>query len=201
MGNVVHAIYGDGEEIVYLTAFADKMKVYAAKTLGFSGHPRDLISAMNDYKARGVVSHGITGSDDWHEVNGRDFLVNVGQSARAQFGEDFWVNQVLPRPVTYDENNPDAPAAAAMINYGNVQEMYPDVACLVITDVRMDNEAERIKRLGGVVWEVQRPGVESDGSPTEQQLTGIYVDHIIHNDGSLSDLERKVEDALGRTLV
>lgn len=68
-----------------------------------------------------------------------------------------------------------------------------------ITDVRFENEAEIIKKLGGEVWRVERPGLPASGDlhPSETSLDSYqHFDHVIVNDGTLDDLYRKVSAAL-----
>jgi hypothetical protein len=73
---------------------------------------------------------------------------------------------------------------------------------VVISDVRFLNEADAIRRRGGFLWRVIRPGAGLEGeaakhvSETElQDEDGLY-DEIIHNDGTLEDLAAKAADAL-----
>ena len=68
---------------------------------------------------------------------------------------------------------------------------------VVICDVRYDNEAEAIRRDGGCVWLVDRPGAGLDGE-TGQHTSEAGVSHnlihaVIDNSGSLIDLEDTVD--------
>lgn len=65
---------------------------------------------------------------------------------------------------------------------------------MIITDVRFENEAAWVRKMGGVVIHVKR-----DAAPTvsaHESENGVHVaellDHIIMNDGSLEDLQRDV---------
>jgi len=60
-------------------------------------------------------------------------------------------------------------------------------------DVRFPNEAEMIRRLGGELWLVDRPGVvyESDHA-SEGALHDIVPDAVINNSGSLGHLREVV---------
>lgn len=63
----------------------------------------------------------------------------------------------------------------------------------VITDVRMENEAEAIHALGGEVWRITRPGFEPDGSHLSNSgLPDEMVDRTIVNDGGRAALRAKV---------
>lgn len=59
--------------------------------------------------------------------------------------------------------------------------------CYVIPDVRMDNEIEWIRSMGGVIVWVRRPGITSDGHVTEGDLSE-HADFIVVNDGSVEAL-------------
>jgi hypothetical protein len=89
---------------------------------------------------------------------------------------------------------------------------------VAITDCRFPNEASAIRRAGGVIWRVDRPGPEYPGyltapregrggaaawrghsSETAQEC--IAGDRLIVNDGDLDVLRGKVEHALAETGV
>lgn len=71
----------------------------------------------------------------------------------------------------------------------------PDL--LVIDDVRFPNEHEAIRRAGGQVWRVHRPGVlPTSDHPSEGLLEGFEFDATITNSGTIGDLERATEVAL-----
>lgn len=57
---------------------------------------------------------------------------------------------------------------------------------VVVTGVRFDNEAAMIRRLGGIVLEVVRPGYGGDDPHVSEQ--GVHADETIMNDGTLNDL-------------
>ena len=64
----------------------------------------------------------------------------------------------------------------------------------VVTDVRFPNEAQLIHRLGGVVWKIERPGIESVAAHvSEAGLPAELVDRVIDNSGTIADLTRAVE--------
>lgn len=65
---------------------------------------------------------------------------------------------------------------------------------LVITDVRFDNEAELIQKHGGIVINIVRPDAMTVNShKSESGLNPSLINHHIHNNGSLIDLYRKVD--------
>lgn len=58
----------------------------------------------------------------------------------------------------------------------------------IIPDIRLPIEADQCQILINVV----RPGIESDGHSTEQNMAG-YATHHLRNDGNLADLEYKTD--------
>src|SRR5690606_24199645 len=102
------------------------------------------------------------------DISVREFLQNLGQAGREHFGETFWIEQALSEDVL----------ARADLT--------------VVTDVRYPNEAEHIRALGGEIWEIHRPGLESDGHASEQPLPEELVDWVIYNTGTLEDLKHNV---------
>jgi hypothetical protein len=68
---------------------------------------------------------------------------------------------------------------------------------VVIDDVRFPNEAEMIRRLGGELWLVDRPGVVYEGShASEGALHDIVPDAVINNSGNLEQLREVVTGLL-----
>ena len=185
------------DDVVYEIGFADKLKRLGGLALGIPANvPQDHLRWADEYKVSGTTSTVVP--DGTYVVTGREFYQNLGQSGRVLFGDNFWIDQVLPYPALYwidgepyeDTDDPGIDAA----------RMYPGVDILAITDVRYPNEAERIRSLGGVVWEVVRPGVVSDGHASEQPLPAELVDWQIVNDGDLDTLKQRVDEAIGETL-
>jgi hypothetical protein len=112
-----------------------------------------------------IAKHGWEHAKSNPEV--RRLLQELGVSARHHLGDDVWINAALNTPAE-SEN-------------------------LVITDVRFMNEADAIKRRGGQVWRVMRPGVKPVNSHiSEKDLDAYSFDGFILNDGSIEDLEAKV---------
>lgn len=100
----------------------------------------------------------------------RRFLQELGAGARHLLGEDAWIMVVL--------------------NQMEADHRY------VITDVRYPNEAETIEAEGGETWVVRRPGYDGDGHVSEALPETWFFDDEIDNDGSIEDLDVKVERAL-----
>jgi hypothetical protein len=71
---------------------------------------------------------------------------------------------------------------------------------IVITDVRMPNEAELVRRLGGKLLRVHRPDVAPMAPETADHSSeahaALAVDGVIHNDSSLDALHAEVQRVL-----
>lgn len=178
---------------VQRAAFADKLKEIAALTLGYKD---DLIGAMDQFKSHGKLHvSGIVETD--RDITGRQYLQYLGAHAREVFGDTFWIDQVLPRDCYQDEDwDHLVQMEIQKEDDERLERMYPDADIVIITDVRYENEAERVKDLGGEIWEVLRPGTASDGHSSETPLPRIYIDKTIDNKSDLNWLKAAVEGAL-----
>jgi hypothetical protein len=98
----------------------------------------------------------------------RDFLQKLGTEAiRDSLHENTWVN-------------------ATMVDYTAESNW-------IITDTRFPNEAEAIKKAGGIVVRINRPGVQPiNPHPSETSLDDWNFDAVINNDGDVSDIVHKV---------
>jgi hypothetical protein len=193
--NILSEIYGDGSGVVYQVGFADKVKIAAARALGFlDASPRECIALMDEAKERWLIDYRT--EDDVVQlgtITGRQYLQNIGVEMRKLFGEDFWVDQVLPTPTPLV---PSGSPWAVKQSQEALASRYPDVDCLAITDLRFQNEAKRILDLGGEVWRINNPSCESDGHDSEQVLPDSCITYEIDNSGSINDLELEVERAM-----
>lgn len=64
---------------------------------------------------------------------------------------------------------------------------------VAITNVRFPNEYDAVKKRGGVVWRVDRPGFEpANGHISDRALDAYSFDARIYNDGTVRDLADKV---------
>jgi hypothetical protein len=65
-----------------------------------------------------------------------------------------------------------------------------DDAICVISDVRFANEAAWIRKHGGVIWRVDRPGLNKvRNHVSESEIDTIVYDTVLPNDGTFEDLE------------
>ena len=63
---------------------------------------------------------------------------------------------------------------------------------VAVPSVRYPNEAIRIKKLGGLLVKVVRPGIDVDDDSSEVSMNSWAPDYIIMNDGPLWELKEKV---------
>jgi hypothetical protein len=205
-GTVAQFLSQEHEGVVYEIGFADKVKILGAFGLGFDRPPREQIALMDRAKelwtirvTEPVIADGEAGAEldpgvEIHYTTGRSYLQEVGTRARELFGSDFWVDQVLPCPAPptysgYEQAKVDADQRA-------LEARYPDIDVVAITDLRFENEAQRVLNLGGEIWRVNRPGVGSDGHASEQPLPDDLVTVEIDNSGDLNDLRDEVRKAM-----
>jgi hypothetical protein len=170
-------------DFVRREALADRLKVSAARALGFDGSDEELVGVMDTLKVCGSVHAAVEhGQYDVQEsfLNGREFLQRYGTEAhRDVFGVDFWLDAVLPLT---DEGNPSR----------------NDHDVLIVSDVRFPNEAQRVLDYGGEVWEVIRPEGERPGAEhvSEAGVPPSLVTLSIVNGGTLDELRASVQWAL-----
>jgi hypothetical protein len=82
------------------------------------------------------------------------------------FGENFWVDYAMSQ--------------------------IPDGSKVVIADIRFPNEAEAIKKLGGKVFRLERPGVKAANDHiSEHALNDYSFDGHINNDSDIEDLQKR----------
>lgn len=103
----------------------------------------------------------------------RPLLQWWGIYRRTKQGTDYWVKRAAER----------------------YQRLAHRANVVVFTSVRMLNEVDMIKALGGRIWRVVRPGVECDGHVTETQQLQIQPDMSITNDSTLETLHNRVVNA------
>lgn len=169
-------------------AFADRLKISAARAIGFDGTTEECIALCNDIKSRGVLTTEYGPNDEFISITGREFLQYYGTEAHRQvFAENFWVDAVLPN--WHDDD------------YGREDELTRD-DILVITDVRFPNEAERILECGGAVWHLVRPDADvGDTHASEQVLPSDLITATVENLTSLDALRAKVHMAFYNELA
>jgi hypothetical protein len=158
-------------------AFADPLKVSAAYALGFKGTAPECIEFCNRLKEGTLIRVEDTYNyNSLAALTGREYLQFFGTEAhRHVFGDSFWIDQTLP--------------------YG----WNPTKEMVVVTDVRFDNEAERVLENDGVIWEIVRPGHGiGKAHVSESGINPKLVHRTIVNDGTIDELREKIVEAIGR---
>lgn len=153
-----------------------------------------------------------------HQLTGRQALQRYGTEAhRDTFGTDFWVDALLPVPDTQfvkphgingEPITKDTPldevviaeesgrdwrmefAGPAFESFGPMDP--PEIA--VITDCRFENEAQRIKLLGGDIIRVLRDTGTYDTHASEAGLPDELVDVNLVNDSTLEHWHMNVSN-------
>lgn len=114
----------------------------------------------------------------------RKFYQDEGVAHRVVFGEDFWVDQLYKQlEATYGTYTKDLGVETFQ---GNV----------VISDCRFPNEAEFIRRMGGLVIAVDRGLESTDTHVSEIPLPLNLTDGTLQNLGSVEVLHQGIEDML-----
>lgn len=119
------------------------------------------------------------------------------QEGKEAFNE-FWGmtnREILQRVGTEAMRNGFHPDVWAKITELKIKESVDNGEFFIVTDVRFPNEAETIRKHGGIIVEVIRPdigfnGIESHAS--EQRLDGKLVDRQVLNNGDLDNLNNEM---------
>jgi len=180
-------------------AFADEMKRICKRVYGFTDEqlwgPSEMRNAPDKRYPRGKVLD----QDEYVEVylSPRLALQELGSWGRRCY-PDVWADYGMRVAAKLGNGEWD-------YNYREGAFQIPG-ACpknVCISDVRFRNEMTSIKRHGGKVWRVVRPGAGLEGeyaqhdSETEQQtIPDSEFDLVIHNEGTLDELKDKVRYAL-----
>lgn len=172
-------------------AFADKLKELGALAMGIYDNPLAEMDKAKESWDFEVWEKLENGERRRLKITGREYLQNIGSEARGLFGLSFWVDQILPPPYTnpYVETGDDEKG----LQLGG---RYPCVDILCVTDVRYPNEADRVHELGGEIWNIIRPGTESDGHSSEIPLDSSKIDLTIYNVYDIETLYKTVAETV-----
>lgn len=68
------------------------------------------------------------------------------------------------------------------------------VQCVVLTDVRFENEAALVRSMGGKIWQVKRPGTQHDAPGHASEVNGAQFapDAVINNSYDIRHLQQMV---------
>lgn len=158
-------------------AFADPLKVSAARALGFKGNAAACIDFCNALKGDAIIKvESMSGKPYYAVLSGREYLQWYGTEAhREVFSDSFWVDQTLP-PL-----------------------WNPKKEMVVVTDVRFPNEAARVIENGGVIWNIIRPTgdeIIESAHASESGLDPTLIHRCIINGGTVDELRDKIVEAI-----
>ena len=124
------------------------------------------------------ICHNITGHDyNLREtkdmevlpgITGRKLLETIGAAMRS-LNENFWVDIALEKAKLYDN--------------------------VVIPDTRYPNEVEAIRKLGGKIVRINRPGCQRTGHESDN-WDKLDVDYEIDNSGTLEEFHENIKKCL-----
>lgn len=111
-------------------------------------------------------------------MTAREFMQRFGAGMRKSVAEDIWVKTA---------------EVAMMRSIAKAEKAKYDQFAIVFDDVRQDNEAEMIRRHGGRIIKVIRPGhaaktVGIQGHESEKGLSENLIDYLVINDGGMDKL-------------
>jgi hypothetical protein len=127
-----------------------------------------------------VREHGYEGAKARYPKYIRPHLVALGDCLRTCVYHAIWLESCIPR-------TPES-----------FQKKYAGVAGVVVTDVRYENEGNAIRKLGGWVWYMNRPGVIA-ANPTEgHSIPFVQVHHVVNNSGDILALTTEMMMAFNK---
>lgn len=159
-------------------AFADPIKVLAMGMFNLS-HKQ----VFGDGDKEAIVPG--------HTFSLRHALQHIGTAAR-DLDPNVWVNLCM-RTV----GGQGSPFGTYDISNKQLRKDLTQIDRWVITDVRFPNEAEAVKKAGGVIWKVHRPNFDlTDAHVSETSVDLCSYDRLFINDGSVEDLHSQVRKVL-----
>src|SRR5690606_16898279 len=148
--------------------------------IGFADELKQMALEINPLIHGGGELRGLVGALGWetakdHYSGARRFLQEPGTSVR-------------------DRDRAYCIRAAPM----EIDSALVALRGVVVPDVRFPNEVDAIRKAGGTVIQVVRPGRLDDGDRhvSETALDGIAFDYTIINDAGLDTLEQRAIEAL-----
>lgn len=152
-------------------SFAEILKVCASVILGNPIYKFE----SEDFKNK-TTSIELTDSDG-NTITNRRFLQLFGTEVGRNIDPDIWIKALMRR---YKDESSDLAKPK-----------------WIITDVRFPNEADTIKREGGLLIRVNRETNSNDSHPSEIALDNYEdFDEIIDNNGSMEDLIGQIYDII-----
>lgn len=117
----------------------------------------------------------------WLGVSPRELLQTLGTEwGREMIHENLWI----------------------VIALNKIAELAEAGGKVVVTDVRFDNEAAALRRVGGSVWQVNRPcetscGRKERNHSSENGVSPKLVDAVINNDTTIYRLRERTKRKVG----
>lgn len=135
-----------------------------------------LLTGITDLESQSTKASSL--GPEWGNMTVRDLLQRLGTDAvREGLHPDAWVNALMADYICIHADR--APNGLDCPNW-------------IITDCRFPNEAKAVKRFGGIVVRVNRPGIGPvNDHPSETALDNWNFDAVIENNGTLDDLKFK----------
>lgn len=170
----LHGVARSGKDTV-----AGLLQFWGYRRVAFADPVRSDLLTINPMISADSRLDQLVASLGWEEVKQipevrRLFRTYASDVCRAEFGQDVWVRRAIP----------------AIAEGGRV----------VISDVRMENEAAYVRRIGGFIVHVIRPGAGLGPGfgphESEQPLPPHLVDAVVHNDGPLGEIPAHVQDLM-----
>ena len=82
--------------------------------------------------------------------------------------------------------------------YIDFHKRKPDIG-IAIPDIRYINESNWVKKNGGEIWKIERPGLANEDSHKSENQN-IKYDKLIVNDGTLEELDDKIMKAMNEKI-
>jgi len=136
------------------------------------------VNAQQFYGSQNEKNKPIEGIPGW---TGRQIAQHIGTEGFRAIHPDVWINYALAEADKF---------------------LRADFRYVLFSDVRFQNEANRIKAEGGIVVRIKRPCIEDQprqgiaNHASEAEIDTITADYVINNDGSLNDLQEKARNLL-----
>lgn len=182
-----------GEELSALRgAFADRMKLSMVRAFFPQCDMEFALAFCERMKLDEAEVQIFFPGGDLVSIGSRSYHVNYGNSGHRDLLDiNIWVDQLLPDTKTRREMT--SPFYPDWHENFTQDGFLADVA--VVTDVRMENEAERVIKLGGKIVKINR-NVEQMSHTSEQPLHENLIDYHLDNNGSIEDLQDRVADLM-----
>jgi hypothetical protein len=180
--------------------FADRVKLAVARQYKPDIELQEAVEWIDKIKDLGFVTVNSFVVDDGGQPRSikitdmliREQIERMGEEVgRQMFGEDFWVNQLIP-----DDDN-------WSFRFAIPSYERPDLC--IVHDMRYDNEMVRVREVGGKAWLITNgqpaPEPPEGAHPSRLGIHANRYDVVITNNGSLEELRQIVFDTADKVLI